>query len=73
MDYTNYMPKEINTYEFDLIAVNQNPDAEPSTLFNKIRSMPADLDGASTLRPFDLVAFISRLNITEKIAVDYNK
>jgi len=64
MDYSNYMPKKIITYEFDLAAVNKNPDADPSTFFKELRSMPADL-GATTLRPFDLVAFISRLNTTE--------
>lgn len=65
MDYSNYMPKEIITYEFDLAAVNLNPDADPNSLIKQIRSMPADLDGAASLRPFDLVAFISRLNITD--------
>lgn len=37
--------------------------------------MPADLDSTTpttSLRPTDLYAFISRLNITEKIAVDFN-
>lgn len=35
--------------------------------------MPADLDGSSSLRPFDLYAFISRLNVTEQTAIDFNK
>lgn len=65
MDYTNFMPQEIVTYEFDLAAANQDPFADPITLIKKLRSMPSDLDGASSLRPFDLYAFISKLNITE--------
>jgi len=65
MDYTNYMPQEIITYEFDLQAVNANPSAPATSLIKKLRSMPADLDGATSLRPFDLYAFISKVNITE--------
>jgi hypothetical protein len=72
MDYSSYVPRKIITYEFDLAAVNANPNAEPSTLIKKIREMPADLDNASSLRPFDLYAFISKLNITEQVAIDYN-
>lgn len=65
MDYNNYMPVEIITYEFDLAMVNANPDAAPASLIKQIRSMPGDLPGTTSLRPFDLYAFISRLNITE--------
>jgi hypothetical protein len=65
MDYSSYVPRKIITYEFDLAAVNANPDADPATLIKKIREMPADLDGSTSIRPFDLYAFISRLNVTE--------
>jgi hypothetical protein len=67
------MPVTIKTYEFDLAAVNANPNADASTLIRNIRTMPDDLDGATSLRPFDLYAFISRLNTTESIAIAYNK
>ena len=67
------MPRYINTHEFNIERANLESTATPQELITKIRSMPSDLDGASTLRPLDLYAFISRLNNTESVAVNFNK
>lgn len=71
VDYTKYMPRKITTYEFDIDKANSDPNASANDLITKLDEFPGT--DATSLRPQDLYAFITKVNNTESVAVAFNK
>ena len=65
------MPRKITTYEFDIDKANSDPNASANDLITKLDEFPGT--DATSLRPQDLYAFITKVNNTESVAVAFNK
>jgi len=70
-DYTEYMPRKITVYEFDLAKANSDPNAKAVDLIKKVKTIPDDFSGTSSLRPADLYSLITRINNTQEVAVEF--
>ena len=71
VDYSNFMPRKITTYEFDIDKANSDPNALATDLIKEVTSLPGSF--ASSLRPQDLYAMITKINNTDSAAISYNK
>lgn len=72
------MPRKVTTYEFDIDKANSDPNAEPLDLIKKVNALPQDDDlssipKATSLRPQDLYALITKINNTETDAINFYK
>ena len=73
------MPRKVTTYEFDIDKANSDPNAAPEDLIKKVNALPGDNDlnaiipSATSLRPQDLYALITKINNTETEAIKFYK
>ena len=71
IDYTQFMPRKITTYEFDIDKANADPNAKATDLIKQKSVLPTT--GMTSLRPQDVYAYITKVNSTESTAIAFKK